>query len=121
MLSFLKNIFDDQGREIKRLSKLVNEANSWEAKIGKLSDQELALKTKEFKKRLAKETLDSFLPEAFAVVRASRRTIGLRHFDVQLLLLALFEGKIAGQNRRGKTLSATPALYLRALEGRGAR
>ena len=123
MLSFLKNIFDDQGREIKRLSKLVNEANSWEAKIGKLSDQELALKTKEFKKRLAKETLGSFLPEAFAVVReASRRTIGLRHFDVQLIAAAaLFEGKIAEQKTgEGKTLSATPALYLRALEGRGA-
>ncbi len=123
MLSFFKKIFDDQGREIKRLSKLVNKANSWEEKIGKLSDQELALKTQEFKKRLAKETLDSFLPEAFAVVReASRRTIGLRHFDVQLIAAAaLFEGKIAEQKTgEGKTLSATPALYLRALAGKGA-
>ena len=123
MLSFLKNIFNDQAAEIKRLSKLVEKINSQEEAIKKLSDKALAAKTKEFTYRLGKEPLEFLLPEAFAVVReTSRRTIGLRHFDVQLVAAAaLFEGKIAEQKTgEGKTLSATPALYLRALAGKGA-
>ncbi|MBP8590978.1 preprotein translocase subunit SecA [Candidatus Shapirobacteria bacterium] len=123
MLSFLKNIFDVQAAEIKRFSKLVEKINLQEEAVKKLSDKALAAKTKEFTSRLEKEPLESLLTEAFAVVReASRRTIGLRHFDVQLVAAAaLFEGKIAEQKTgEGKTLSATPALYLRALAGKGA-
>ncbi len=88
-----------------------------------LSDDELKAKTVEFQERLAGgETLDDILPEAFAAVReASRRTIGLRHFDVQLMGgMVLHQGKIAEMRTgEGKTLVATLPLYLNALEGKG--
>ncbi len=124
MFSIIKNIFSTNAKEVKRLSGIVAEINSWEKRIKKLTDKQLAAKTGEFKKRLKKESLNDILPEAFAVVReaAQRVIVGQRHFDVQLMAsVALFEGKVVEQKTgEGKTLSATPALYLRALAGKGA-
>lgn len=111
-------------RDIKRLRPYVEKINSLEKEIKTLSDSELRNKTDEFKARLqAGETLDDLLPEAFAVVReAAVRTIGMRHFDVQLMGgVALYQGKIAEMKTgEGKTLVATLPLYLIALEGKGA-
>ncbi|KKR11415.1 MAG: Protein translocase subunit SecA [Candidatus Woesebacteria bacterium GW2011_GWA1_39_21b] len=111
-------------KEINRLEKVAAQINDLEPKVKKIKDKDFRLKTEEFKKRLEKgETLNDILPEAFALVReASRRTVGMRHFDVQLMAaVALFEGKVAEQKTgEGKTLSAVPALYLHALTGRGA-
>jgi preprotein translocase subunit SecA len=124
MLQFLKGLFDYNKKEVARLSKIVENINSFESDIAKLSDTRLKAKTKEFKKRLkSSEDINNILPEAFAVVReATKRTIGQRHFDVQLMAgVALFEGKIAEQKTgEGKTLTATCPLYLRALQGKGA-
>jgi len=123
MLNFLSRLFDDNAKEIKKLQKSVAEINSFEEKIKKLSDKQLAAKTAEFKEKIANNTNPrDLLPEAFAVVReAAVRTIGQRHFDVQMMAaICLYEGKIAEQKTgEGKTLSAVPALYLRALEGKG--
>ena len=120
----LKKIFNTNAKEVKRLSKIVDRVNGWEKRVKKLTDKQLAGKTKEFRKRLKKEHLAAILPEAFAVVReaAQRSIVGQRHFDVQLMTaVALFEGKAVEQKTgEGKTLSATPALYLRALTGKGA-
>ena len=124
MFLSLKNIFNTNSKEVKRLSKVAEEINGWEKRVKKLTDKQLAGKTKEFRKRLKKERLVTVLPEAFAVVReaAQRTTVGQRHFDVQLMTaVALFEGKAVEQKTgEGKTLAATPALYLRALTGKGA-
>jgi len=122
-LGFLKNLLDDNAKEIKRLSKKVEIINGFEPEMQALNDKALRGKTKEFKERLANgETLDAILPEAFAVVReASRRVLGLRHFDVQLIGgMVLHEGKIAEMKTgEGKTLAATLPAYLNALTGRG--
>ena len=120
----LKKLFGTKNeREIKRLLPLVARINSLEPKISGLSDSQLKDKTPEFKKRLELgETLDDILPEAFAVVReVSKRTLNMRHFDVQLLGgIALHEGKIAEMKTgEGKTLVATLPVYLNALEGKG--
>ncbi|MDI6744917.1 MAG: preprotein translocase subunit SecA [Thermodesulfovibrionales bacterium] len=120
----LKKLFGTKNeREIKRLLPLVEQINSLEPKISILSDSQLKNKTPEFKKRLELgETLDDMLPEAFAVVReVSKRTLKMRHFDVQLLGgIALHEGKIAEMKTgEGKTLVATLPVYLNAIEGRG--
>lgn len=120
----LKKLFGTKNeREIKRLLPLVARINSLEPKISGLSDSQLKDKTPEFKKRLELgETLDDILPEAFAVVReVSKRTLKMRHFDVQLLGgIALHEGKIAEMKTgEGKTLVATLPVYLNALEGKG--
>ena len=123
MLNIFSRLLDINKREVDRLAKIVEEINSFDAKTKKLKEKDFAEKTKEFKARLQKgESLESILPEAFALVReASWRAIGLRHFDVQLLAgTALFEGKVIEQKTgEGKTLSAIPALYLRALTGKG--
>src|SRR5581483_533851 len=122
MFKFLGNLLDSNEREVKKLAPIVAAIHEFEKPLAKLSDEKLAKKTEELKKRLAKETLDHILPEAFAVVReASRRTIGLMHFDVQLMAaIALHQGKITElKTGEGKTLAATPALYLNALAGRG--
>ena len=123
MLGILKNLLDDNAKEIKKLSKYVNQINELEAGIKVLSDEELCAKTDEFKARLLEgETLDDLLPEAFAVVReASVRTLGMRHFDVQLMGgMVLHHGRIAEMKTgEGKTLVATLAAYLNALEGKG--
>ncbi len=123
MFNIFSKLLDLNQREINRLQKIVDEINSLEPKIKKLKDKEFAIKTSEFKKRFSKgESLESILPEAYALVReASFRTLGMRHYDVQLLAsVALFEGRVAEQKTgEGKTLSAVPALYLRALTGQG--
>lgn len=112
-----------QERNLKKLMPLVNKINGWERKIKRLSDRALRDKTDEFRGRLKRgETMDDFLPEAFAVVReAARRTIGLRHHDVQLIGgIVLHQGGIAEMaNGEGKTLVATLPAYLNALDGRG--
>src|SRR3989442_2766928 len=98
-------------KELKKLWPLALQANEWEGEISALSNEALAAKTPEFRKRLADgETLDDILPEAFAAVReASRRRIGLRHLDVQMLGgVVLHRGKIAEMKTgEGKTLVAT--------------
>ncbi|MBI5619443.1 preprotein translocase subunit SecA, partial [Candidatus Gottesmanbacteria bacterium] len=123
MLKFLGKLLDSNEKELKRFRTLVEAINQQEEGVRKLKETGFAKKTAEFKERLAHgETLDQLLPEAFALVReAAHRTIGERHFDVQLMAaVALHTGKIAEQKTgEGKTLSATPALYLNALTGRG--
>ncbi len=110
-------------REIKKISPLVDQINSHESAISSLPDPELQAKTAEFKERIEKgESLDSLLPEAFAVVReAARRTLGMRHYDVQLIGgIVLHQGRIAEMKTgEGKTLVATLPVYLNALTGRG--
>ena len=110
-------------RTLKVLAPMVEHINQLEPDFQRLTDEELLLKTAEFKERLIKgETLDDILPEAFATVReTSVRTLGMRHFDVQLIGgIVLHEGKIAEMKTgEGKTLAATLPLYLNALEGRG--
>src|SRR6476646_1835895 len=122
--TLLKKIFGSRNdRLIKRSQHTVQAINALEPKIEALSDAELRAKTDEFKERLAKgETLDDLLPEAFAVVReAGRRTLNMRHFDVQLIGgMVLHYGKIAEMRTgEGKTLVATLPAYLNALNGQG--
>ena len=110
-------------KEVKRVRPLVNKINELEEEISKLSDAELRGKTEYFKKQLSEgKTLDDILPEAFAVVReASKRVLGMRHFDVQLIGgIILHQGRIAEMKTgEGKTLVATLPVYLNALEGKG--
>ena len=110
-------------KEVKRVMPIVAKINGLEEEISKLSDSELRGKTDEFKNRLNKgETLDDILPEAFAVVReASKRVLGMRHFDVQLIGgIILHQGRIAEMKTgEGKTLVATLPVYLNALTGEG--
>ncbi|NLC38657.1 MAG: preprotein translocase subunit SecA [Clostridia bacterium] len=123
MLGILRNLLDDNAKEIKRLSKKVEIINSLEDEIRKLSDGALASKTAEFKERLEKgANLDDLLPEAFAVVReTARRVLNMRHFDVQLMGgIVLHQGRIAEMKTgEGKTLVATLSAYLNALTGKG--
>ena len=110
-------------KEVKRIMPLVKRINDLEEDIQKLSDSELRNKTSEFKKRLKEgETLDDLLPEAFAVVReASKRVLGMRHFDVQLIGgIILHQGRIAEMKTgEGKTLVATLPVYLNSLTEKG--
>ncbi len=110
-------------RQIAAYARVVEQINALEPKMQALSDEALRAKTEEFRRRLAEgETLDDLLPEAFAVVReAAVRTIGLRHYDVQLIGgMILHEGKIAEMKTgEGKTLVATLPIYLNALQGKG--
>lgn len=120
----LKKVFGSKNeRTLKRLRKVVAKVNAFEPALEKLSDSELQNKTAEFRERLQKgETLDQLLPEAFACVReAARRTLGLRHFDVQMIGgMVLHSGKIAEMRTgEGKTLVATLPVYLNALPGKG--
>ncbi len=114
---------DPNKRKIEEFSEIVNQINALEGEYEALSDADLLAKTHEFKQRLADgETLDDILVEAFAAVReASKRTIGLRHYDVQLIGgIALHRGLIAEMRTgEGKTLVATLPIYLNALTGRG--
>lgn len=123
MFRFLGKLLDNNEKAIKRLQMTVESVNSFGEKAKKLKITDFIKKTAEFKERLTHgATLDDLLPEAFALVReAADRSLGLRHFDVQLIsAAALHSGKIAEQKTgEGKTLSATPALYLNALTGRG--
>ena len=110
-------------KELKRVKPLVTKINALEEEMSKLSDSELRGKTDYFKKQLADgKTLDDILPEAYAVVReASKRVLGMRHFDVQLIGgIILHQGRIAEMKTgEGKTLVATLPVYLNALEGKG--
>ncbi|MFD1885638.1 preprotein translocase subunit SecA [Paenibacillus wenxiniae] len=125
MLGLVKKIFGDSNdRDVKRIMKTVDIINNMEAEFEALSHEELQGKTAEFRERLEKgETLEQLLPEAFATVReASKRQLGMRHFDVQMIGgVALHEGKIAEMRTgEGKTLVGTLPVYLNALEGKGA-
>jgi len=124
LTSLFKKILGSKNeRELKRLGKIVKQINELEEAFEALSDDELKGKTVEFRARLEQgEALDKVLPEAFAAVReASKRVMGMRHFDVQLIGgLALHEGKVAEMKTgEGKTLVATLAVYLNALPARG--
>ncbi|MEZ5566285.1 MAG: preprotein translocase subunit SecA [Gammaproteobacteria bacterium] len=124
MLNWITRLFGSSNqRFLRRYGRIVTAANQLEEGLKALGDAELQAKTTEFRQRLADgATLDSLIPEAFAVVReASRRTLGLRHFDVQLIGgMALHEGKIAEMRTgEGKTLVATLPAYLNALPARG--
>lgn len=122
MLDLLGKFFDTNEKEIQKVLPLVEKINSLEDTTKKLKDSAFPKKTQEFKERLDEgEPIENLIPETFALVReAARRTIGQRHFDVQLIAaIALAFGKIAEQKTgEGKTLSATPALYLHALSGK---
>ena len=124
MFGILKRFLgDNNDKEVKRLRAKVDEINGFEEGLKNLSDSSLARCTDKFRDRLAEgETLDDILPEAFAVVReASRRILGMRHFDVQMMGgVCLHEGKIAEMRTgEGKTLVATLPTYLNALTGKG--
>ncbi len=122
--TILAKIFGTKNeRELKRIQALVDHINSLESSVLNLSEAELTAKTNIFRERISRgESLDSVLPEAFAVVReAGKRTLNMRHFDVQLIGgVVLHEGKISEMKTgEGKTLVSTLPLYLNALAGKG--
>ncbi len=123
MFKFLGRLVDSNEKELKRLQPAVGRVNELEPEFERLTDAELRAKTDEFKSRVKDGTsLDELLPEAFAAVReAAKRTIGQRHFDVQLMGgIVLHQGRIAEMKTgEGKTLVATLPLYLNSLTGRG--
>lgn len=125
MLSkLLTKVFGSRNdRTLRKMSKAVESINRMEPELEALSDEQLAAKTPEFRARLEKgETVDSLLPEAFAVVReASKRVFGMRHFDVQLLGGMVLNDRCIAEMRtgEGKTLTATLPAYLNALSGKG--
>lgn len=124
MLGLFKRFFDYNEREIQRLRKKVDEINNLDGKARKLKDEDFKSETEKLKKsiREQKQSLDDVLPWAYALSReAARRVLGERHYDVQLIAgIALHEGKVVEQKTgEGKTLTATAALYLNALTGRG--
>ena len=129
MLSLVKKVFDTNERRLNKLKPVLNQVNKQRASVQKLSDKKIKEKTKEYKNALRKlpkeehqKYLDSILPEAYALVReAARRTMGIEHYDVQVLAgIALHKGSIAEQKTgEGKTLTATLPLYLNSLTGRG--
>ena len=123
-MGLFKKIFKSYSeKEVKRVMSIVEKINGMEEEISKLSDNDLRAKTDYFKKQLKSgKTLDDILPESFAVVReASKRVLGMRHFDVQLIGgIILHQGRIAEMKTgEGKTLVATLPVYLNALEGKG--
>lgn len=123
-MGLIQKIFGTHSEnELKRIYPIVDAVEALEPEMQKLSDSELKNKTREFRKRLAEgETLDDILPEAYAAVReASVRTLGLRHFRVQLIGgVILHQGRIAEMRTgEGKTLVSTAPAYLNALAGRG--
>ena len=123
MLDFLGKLLDSNEREINKLKPQVENINSFEKKISKLSDKQVRAKLAELRLQHERgKTLDELLPEAFASVReAASRTIKQRHFDVQMMAsITLHQGRIAEQKTgEGKTLSATPAIFLNTITGRG--
>ncbi|MEG0919045.1 MAG: preprotein translocase subunit SecA [Anaerovoracaceae bacterium] len=123
-MGFMEKIFGDLNvKEVKKVEKIVDKVEAFDSAISALSDDELKAKTPEFKERLANgETLDDILPEAFAVCReAAFRTLGMKHFRVQLIGgVVLHQGRIAEMKTgEGKTLVATLPVYLNALSGKG--
>src|SRR3990167_3947876 len=123
MLGIFSRLLDSNEKQIKKIDPQIAAINNLEKSVEKLTDAGLRAKTAEFRKRLEKgETLDELLPEAFATVReVAKRTLGQRHFDVQLLAgIVLHQGKIAEQKTgEGKTLTASLPLYLNSLKGKG--
>lgn len=129
MLKLIKNLLDSNEKQIKGLRQIVDQINDYEKTAEKLSDEQLRQKTADFKKEFLDlddnkhdDKLNKILPEAFSYVReAAKRTLGQRHYDVQLMAgIALHQGKIAEQKTgEGKTLTATLPLYLNALTGKG--
>src|SRR3990167_1095308 len=123
MLNIFSRFLDLNQREVDRLKKIVEKINAFEKKYKKFKDVDFKKETDRFKKLISNGyTLDAVLPEAYALVReATDRVLGKRHYDVQMIAAtALFEGRVAEQKTgEGKTLSAVPALYLRALTGQG--
>jgi len=124
VLNLLQKIVGTKNdRELKRIQAQVDRINDWESKVQELTDAQLKDKASEFKKRYQEgESLEEILPEAFAVVReASQRTLGMRHFDAQMVGgVVLHEGKIAEMKTgEGKTLAATLPVYLNAITGKG--
>lgn len=132
MLKFFSDLFDENKKLLNKYQKLVDQVNDLESKLRKLSDNQLQAQTNKLKKELQdqqksgrgdQEILTELLPEAFATVReASRRVLGMRHYDVQLLAgVALHYGTVTEQKTgEGKTLTVTAPLYLNALLGKGA-
>ncbi len=123
-MQFLRKLFDTSKRDVEALMPIIQGINELEPQFEALSDEELRAKTDEFKARIEKgETLEQIMPEAFAAVReASRRTLGMRQFDVQFLGgVVLHQGRIAEMKTgEGKTLVAVAPMYLNALTGKGA-
>ncbi len=124
VLSLIRKLVGTKNsRELKRMRRVVERINALEPQFEALDDAGLRAMTAKFRERLAAgETLDQLLPEAFAAVReASRRALGMRHFDVQLIGgITLHEGRIAEMRTgEGKTLVATLPVYLNALSGKG--
>ncbi|MTI85785.1 MAG: preprotein translocase subunit SecA [Firmicutes bacterium] len=123
MLKMLRSLLDDNARDIKKLQKTVDKINELESSMQAKTDEELKGQTAVFRDRLDKgETLDDLLPEAFATVReVSRRVLGMRHFDVQMMGgIVLHQGRIAEMKTgEGKTLVATLPVYLNALSHKG--
>ena len=123
MAGFFKNLFDSNAKEIKKYTQLVGQINALEPQMQALSDAELQAKTPEFKNQLANgASINDLMLEAFALVReASRRVLGMRHFDVQMIGgMTLHDGRIAEMKTgEGKTLVATCPVYLNALTGKG--
>ncbi|MEW6375705.1 MAG: DEAD/DEAH box helicase, partial [Thermodesulfobacteriota bacterium] len=122
--SLIKKIVGSKNeRELRRIRPLIHQINQMETKVSSLGDDQLRAKTSEFKERVERgESLEEILPEAFAVVReTAKRTLGERHYDVQLVGgIVLHEGKIAEMaTGEGKTLVATLPAYLNALQGKG--
>ena len=123
-MGFMEKIFGDLNeKEVKRIGKIVDKVEALDEQMQALSDEELRGKTAEFRQRIADgETLDDLLPEAFAVCREGAwRSLGMKHFRVQLIGgVVLHEGRIAEMKTgEGKTLVATLAAYLNALDGKG--
>ncbi|MDO4581774.1 MAG: preprotein translocase subunit SecA [Bacillota bacterium] len=122
-MGLLGNLFDDNAKDIKKYRKKLERINAFEPQVAAYDDAALTAKTAEFKRRLEQgESLDELMFESFAVVReAAKRSLGMRHFDVQLIGgMALFDGRIAEMKTgEGKTLVATAPAYTHALTGRG--
>lgn len=122
MFKVFGKLFDSNEKEIRKYNSLIEEINSIEPKLKKLKDSDFPKKTADLKKRIENgDSLNSITPEAFALVKeAAWRTIGQKHYDVQLISAAtLSSGKISEQKTgEGKTLSSIPALYLHALTGK---
>ncbi len=120
---FIKTLLDDDEKVVKKLQPIIQKINKLESECQALKDDQFPQKTEEFKQRLKQGAeLDDILPEAFALVReASRRTLGMRHFDVQMIGgVILHQGRIAEMKTgEGKTLVATLPAYLNALQGKG--
>ncbi len=119
---FKKVLGDPQAKTLRRMRRRVRDVNALEPKYKKMTDKELKAQSEKLKARLKKESLDKILPDAFAVAReAARRTLGQRHFDVQLIGgMVLHEGNVAEMKTgEGKTLVATLAVYLNGLTGKG--